>query len=194
MNQELPLQDIVEFLLDVHLFHMLNEGELADFISIAKLQHYQSGTTLFSEGDLGDAFYVIYKGSIQVKRRNPFHEQSQIANLIAGTCFGEMAILDDSPRSATIIITEESILLRFSKREFLGLIKSQSVAAYKVIHSMAQQLAQRQRSLNQRIENMDRDMNDLEELWLELTLEADEQEENTSNKNNETESKERINL
>ena len=87
-----------------------------------------------------------------------------------------MAILDDSLRSATIIITEESILLRFSKREFLGLINTQSIAAYKVVHSMAQQLAQRQRSLNQRIENMDRAMNDLEELWLELTLEKDEQE------------------
>ena len=87
-----------------------------------------------------------------------------------------MAILDDAPRSATIMITEESILLRFSKREFLGLINKQSIAAYKVIHSMAQQLTQRQRSLNQRIENMDRDMNDLEELWLELALETDEQE------------------
>ena len=192
MNQELPLQDIIEFLLDVHLFHMLNEGELADFISIAKLQHYQSGTTLFSEGNLGDAFYVIYKGSVQVQRRNPFHEQSQIANLTAGTCFGEMAILDDSPRSATIIITEESILLRFSKREFLGLINTQSIAAYKVVHSMAQQLAQRQRSLNQRIENMDRDMNDLEELWLELTLEKDEQEDTSIS--TDEESKEHIKL
>ena len=176
MNNEIPLQEIIEFLMDVHLFHMLNESELADFISIAKLQNYQQGTTLFSEGDLGDAFYVIYKGAAQVKRRNPFHEQSQIANLTKGTCFGEMAILDDSPRSATIMITEPSILLRFSKREFLGLIKSQSIAAYKVIHSMAQQLAQRQRSLNQRIENMDRDMNDLEELWFELTLQNEEKE------------------
>ena len=192
MNRELPLQDIIEFLLDVHLFHMLNEAELADFISIAKLQHYQPNTTLFSEGDLGNAFYVIYKGSVQVKRRNPFHEQSQIANLTAGTCFGEMAILDDSPRSATILITEESILLRFSKREFLGLINAQSIAAYKVVHSMAQQLAQRQRSLNQRIENMDRDMNDLEELWLELTLEKDEQEDAPIS--TDEESKEHINL
>ena len=85
-----------------------------------------------------------------------------------------MAILDDSPRSANIIITEDSILLRFSKRDFLRLVKSGSIAAYKVIHSMAQQLAQRQRSLNQRIENMDRDMNDLEELWLELTMETED--------------------
>ena len=176
MNNEIPLQEIIEFLMDVHLFHMLNEGELADFISIAKLQNYQQGATLFSEGDLGDAFYVLYQGTAQVKRRNPFHEQSQIANLTQGSCFGEMAILDDSPRSATIMITEPSILLRFSKREFFGLLKTQSIAAYKVIHSMAQQLAQRQRSLNQRIENMDRDMNDLEELWFELTLQAEEKE------------------
>ena len=97
MNQNFPYRISSDFLLDVHLFHMLNEAELADFISIAKLQHYQPNITLFSEGDLGDAFYVIYKGSVQVQRRNPFHEQSQIANLTAGTCFGEMAILDDSP-------------------------------------------------------------------------------------------------
>ena len=57
---------------------------------------------------------------------------------------------------------------------------------------MAQQLAQRQRSLNQRIENMDRDMNDLEELWLELTLEKDEQEETPISADDE--SKEHINL
>ena len=44
-----------------------------------------------------------------------------------------MAILDDSPRSATIMITEPSILLRFFKNKGAGLIKSQSIAAYKVI-------------------------------------------------------------
>ncbi len=66
----------------------------------------------------------------------------------------------------------------------MGLVKSGSIAAYKVIHSMAQQLAQRQRSLNQRIENMDRDMSDLEELWIELTLETDDLEKNI-HKNNE---------
>ena len=124
MNQELPLQDIIEFLLDVHLFHMLNEAELADFISIAKLQHYQPNTTLFSEGDLGNAFYVIYKGSVQVKRRNPFHEQSQIANLTAGTCFGEMAILDDSPALCYNSYYRRVHPASFFKTKFLLLIKN----------------------------------------------------------------------
>ena len=53
-------------------------------------------------------------------------------------------------RSAKLLLQKSPSCFVFQNKEFLGLINAQSIAAYKVVHSMAQQLAQRQRSLNQK--------------------------------------------
>ena len=66
-----------------------------------------------------------------------------MAELPSSFCFGEMAILDDAPRSATITVSQPTILFRFSRTKFERLLDNKSLGAYKFVYGMACVLAQR---------------------------------------------------
>ena len=69
-------------------------------------------------------------------------------------CFGEMAILDDSPRSASVTATEDTTAFRFPAAMFQMLLEEHSVAAYKLVHAMAKTLCVRQRRMNQQLSDL----------------------------------------
>jgi len=79
---------------------------------------------------------------------------TEIALLESGACFGEMAILDGMPRSATIVATGPLTVFRFRRSRFDVLLDQGSLGAYKLIAAMARTLSQRQRQLTQRISEL----------------------------------------
>ena len=95
----LTLEQIINFLLETPLFESLDPTELAEVVGIMQLQRLRSGQVLFGEGDEGDAWYVIFRGACEVTKQGPLGRRS-IATLGPHTCFGEMAVLDGSARSA----------------------------------------------------------------------------------------------
>ena len=109
------------------------------------------GQVVFSEGDAGNAWFVIYEGAARVEKRDPFTPTRQVATLGSHACFGEMAILDDSPRSASVTATEDTTAFRFPAAMFQMLLEEHSVAAYKLVHAMAKTLCVRQRRMNQQL-------------------------------------------
>lgn len=80
-----------------------------------------AGDVLFSQGDPGDAFYVIISGRLRLRLCQPDGIETLIGDLGPGECVGEMAVLTGQPRTATAIATEETGLLRLSKLDFDGL-------------------------------------------------------------------------
>jgi NADH dehydrogenase len=64
-------------------------------------QHYESDEVVFREGDKGDRLYVVVNGTIQIVSEKPGQPTTLIAELGAGDCFGEMALVSDQPRNAT---------------------------------------------------------------------------------------------
>ena len=151
MRPDLTLEKIITFLLEVDMFASLSVSELSEIVSIMDIQQYKVGEVIFVEGDIGDAWYTIFKGRVSVEKHTPFSADSSMASLGTSTCFGEMAILDDAPRSATITVQEETLLFRFSRTKFERLLDDGSLGAYKLVYGMACVLAQRQRQLNIRI-------------------------------------------
>ena len=69
-------------------------------------------------------------------------------------CFGEMAILDDSPRSASVIARSDVTLFRFPSVPFQDLLDEDNLAAFKLVHAMARTLCVRQRRLNQQLTDL----------------------------------------
>ena len=119
-----------------------------------QLQRFRPEQAIFSEGDAGNAWFVIYEGAARVEKRDPFTPTRQVATLGPHACFGEMAIIDDSPRSASVTATEDTTAFRFPAAMFQMLLEEHSVAAYKLVHAMAKTLCVRQRRMNQQLSDL----------------------------------------
>ena len=105
---------------------------------------------IFSRGE-GNAWFVIFKGEAEVAKSSPFAPTRTVAMLGAHHCFGEMAILDGSLRSASIIARTDVTVFRFPRVPFQDLLEEGNLAAYKLVHAMARTLCERQRGLNHRL-------------------------------------------
>ncbi len=101
----------------VPIFAELDAEDLEELASIVEERRLDAGTALFAEGDVGDAVYLIVKGRVRVfvgagDRANTINE------LGPGACIGEMAVLDASPRSATVQAVENTRALRVPGERF----------------------------------------------------------------------------
>ena len=100
----------------VPLLNGLADSTLEQLASRAKHLTFISGDTIIGEGDRGDALYIISRGWVKV-----FKEQEEIAELRDGDFFGEMALLGDQVRSASVIAVIPTDLLRLSRKDVLVL-------------------------------------------------------------------------
>jgi CRP-like cAMP-binding protein len=105
-----------------------------------------AGTVLFREGDLGKHMYVIQSGRVQLTRRVRGQE-TYLATLPAGEFFGEMAIINNLPRTATATVLEESRVLELDARTFELIIRGNAEIAVRLIKKLAARLEQANRQV-----------------------------------------------
>jgi CRP-like cAMP-binding protein len=146
----LTLEQIINFLLDAPMFGDLDAQELSQIVHIMQIKTFEPDEYVFREGEPGDAWYLVYEGEVEVSKLNG-GEERVIAALSRRACFGEMAILDGHPRSATVRACTDLTLLRFPRVAFHELLMRSTVAAYKLVHQMALVLVSRQRQTTVRL-------------------------------------------
>lgn len=103
-------REIADFLKNHSIFQVLDKNILEGLSPLFTEIECGPGRIIFKEGDQADALYVIKSGSVAVLQSKP--QQRVITYLTAGECFGEMSIVHDSPRNATIRVPEEALILR----------------------------------------------------------------------------------
>jgi CRP/FNR family cyclic AMP-dependent transcriptional regulator len=111
------------------------------------------GEVIFKEGEPGDAWYVIFEGQARVLK-GADHGAWQVRLMERGECFGEIALLDGQPRSATVLAAGTLTVFRFSRPRFEDLLEQGSLGAYKLVLAMARMLSQRHRELTQRLSEL----------------------------------------
>ena len=111
--------------------------EQALFAKLGKV--FPSGTVLFKEGETGREMYVIQSGKVKISKQVRGEEQV-LAILGPGEFFGEMAILNNKPRSATATVVEESKMLVIDPKTFELLLKNNIEIAIRMIKKLAQRL------------------------------------------------------
>jgi CRP/FNR family transcriptional regulator, cyclic AMP receptor protein len=102
---------------------------------------FTTGTVLFREGDPGEEMYVIQTGRVQLTRRVRGRE-AHLATLPPGEFFGEMAIVNNRPRSATATVMEDAQLLVIDARTFEAMVRGNAEIALRFIKKLAARLAQ----------------------------------------------------
>ena len=107
-------EEKLKFLKATDLFgHLTSEG-LASICQIIQENDYPAGQVLFNEGDIGDSLYLVVDGEVGIIK-----DDIQVLALNeTGTCIGEMALIDDEPRSATVKITKDTKLIEITREDF----------------------------------------------------------------------------
>lgn len=107
----------------VDFFAPMTIGQLEMILPYILLIRFDPGETVFSQGERGDAFYILYDGSVEVRVKTFLFFSRAVAVLGAGSFFGEMALLSDEPRNASILAQEETRLFVLLSRDFQYVLK-----------------------------------------------------------------------
>ena len=103
---------------NVPLFVTLPDSQLALLTSVVSRRSYPRGTTVIAAGDSTDSLYVVISGRLKVMMSDDEGREVILSMLGPSEYFGEMALIDDSPRSASVITLEPCELLVLAKRDF----------------------------------------------------------------------------
>ena len=125
----------VLFLRAAELFAALPGEDLARIALLADEERRGAGEEVFREGDVADALYLVASGRVKVLRAG-----AVVADLGERDVFGEMAVLDPAPRSATVRAATDVVLLRIRREDFQDLLAEELEVARAVIRVLARRL------------------------------------------------------
>ena len=123
-NESLSMYSTLEktiILKSVDLFKSIPAENLSRVAQITDEVSYDANNPIFAEGDYGDSLFIVVDGNVRIHKGN-----QELAMLGKGTCLGEMALLDDEPRSADATVTEDSTLFKIEQEGFYEVMGSQS--------------------------------------------------------------------
>jgi CRP-like cAMP-binding protein len=132
------------------LFAELDDRELAAIAAVAKARRYAKDDVVFHADESGDIFCLIKEGAVKVTMISPEGKEIILSMLGPGDFFGEMALLDDEPRSATVIATEALEVVTIWRTDFLQILTENFSIAKKVLAELSKRL----RNASNRIESL----------------------------------------
>ena len=128
-------RDWANVLAEVPLFAGLSRRHLNKVARLGRVSRFHDGTKIVAAGEPGDALYVTLDGEVSVRLRGlPSVTRGM------GSFFGEMALLDGRPRSATVVATGPVVCLTITQQRFLKLVRSEPAIAVALLKEMATRL------------------------------------------------------
>jgi putative ABC transport system ATP-binding protein len=109
---------VCEFLRRLPTFATLTPAALAEVAEKMSKEQFSAGAVIVRQGDIGDKFYLIYHGSMDVIIDDGTPNRRVAAPLKEGDYFGELALLEEAPRSATVVAREDSVVYSLGKDDF----------------------------------------------------------------------------
>ena len=140
MNDTLNRDEARESLRVIPLFAQASDEDLDSLATHLIERRYPKNTTIVEEGLPGDYMYVIREGRVKVSKASDDGREKIMNFFDAGDFFGEMALLDRQPRSASVKTLSAVRLLALSRRDFLELLRSSSDLALCVIQELSRRL------------------------------------------------------
>jgi CRP/FNR family cyclic AMP-dependent transcriptional regulator len=145
------MDDRLAQLAKVELFSGLKPAALELIAKVATEETHGLGTKIFQHGDAGDKLYLILEGKVRISREVPGMGEEALAVLGPGQMFGEMALLDESPRSADARVHERCRVLTIPKDGFDDLLFLHKDLAYEVLWGIIRMLVSRLRETNDKL-------------------------------------------
>jgi signal transduction histidine kinase len=126
-----------EMLREVYFFKGLSEEDVCRIGDVCHEESFEPGKVIFAEGSRADKFYIILDGTVEVWKDYEAVDRDLLAVHSSGHLFGEMALIDDLPRSATVVARENVRLLTIDRADFTRIITENSLVALSVMRSVS---------------------------------------------------------
>jgi len=150
-RKKADLEAKIQFLRRVPIFGALNEDSMQRIASIMLEKAYSRKSIVFHEGDHGDTLYIIKSGRVKIAKVAIDGREKTLTIMQPGDFFGEMAIFDNLPRSATAeAIDSEVRLFGLSKKDFERLIHEYPSIALRIMKDLTRRI----RQINQQVEDL----------------------------------------
>ncbi len=166
---------------EMELFRQVPPGVLADLTARCQIRAYPAGTIVFQKGEPGDALFVLLGGAVKI------HDGDYtVAAMGKGQCIGEIALVDEGPRSMSVTVTEEATLARIIREDFFAVFEQHPQIMRQLVglltgrlrlqtDQLVMQLKRREDELNQLVENRTAELLQQTETARNLRIQAEVQ-------------------
>jgi CRP-like cAMP-binding protein len=146
MSQHAPRttepERVARALREVPLFATVPEPYFGEIAARIRLRHYVAGDVIFHQHDVGEGLYLVARGAVRIFLRSDDGQELTIARFESGEFFGELAAIDEEPRSATAMAAEPTDLLVLHRSDFLSYLRARPEAAVFCLRILARRLRQ----------------------------------------------------
>lgn len=142
---------MIDVLKKIHLFENLSDPELEKILAICVKQSYARDAVIFKEGDAGDRCYIVICGTVRISKFIPNVGEEALAVLKTGDYFGEMALIDNFPRSAHAIANEDADVFAINKSDLDKVLIEDKELGYKLLWTFTRTLSKRLRETNEKM-------------------------------------------
>ena len=149
----------IAFLKKIPILRDLDEEELGHFLKIARRVRFPKGQSIITEGQTGETLYIMEEGMVEIsktlvmgKGQENSRDRDKILTKLSAedhAIFGEVALFEQSKRTATVVALTDCLLLEISKPDFLRLAEENPRIGYKITRNVAQLLCSRLRKADE---------------------------------------------
>lgn len=132
--------ELLGFLARMPLFADLPPPELAPLVDVVRRRHYPRGAVLFTQGELGSVAFIVRSGLVDIVVASSDGRDLLLYEVRPGDYFGEMALLEERPRSASAICREASEVLALERDDLLGALQRHPSIMLRMLQAMSRRL------------------------------------------------------
>ena len=165
------MNQVYDFLRQVYFFDELEDEDLRVISEHAKIASYSAGNAIFREGDQAHRFFILMAGEIEIWKSTSSGSTGLLARESVGHIFGEMALVDDLPRSATVLAATDVEVVYLDRLNFIQIMHSRQAILHTVLRSLSSMIRKSNESY---IEDLSKRNQELEQAYKELKEAQDE--------------------
>jgi len=144
----------------VPIFSQLKDREIKEFQRISHIRTYSPDETIFYEGEPGVGMYIIQTGIVKItKKSEGDYEDTLLAELSDGDFFGELALLDDSARSANAIAAKDTTVIGIFRPDLLSLFHKKPKLGNTILFKLADMIGVRLKTTNEELNRLQEQLN-----------------------------------
>ena len=142
--------DPTPLLRSIPMFEGLSQDDLHALGDALEHRPYRAGEMIFAQGDAGSSMYIVESGDINIHLPGEDSQRISLADLARGEFFGELALFDEKPRSASALATTDSMLLELQRGTLEAYLERRPRAAMSILRTMSERLRETNTMLSAR--------------------------------------------
>ena len=141
----------IQMLQQMAVFGAIRADVLEFLLGLSRTVQLARGEFFFRQGDPGDTMFVLESGAVEVLKEVADHQPYVLRRLAAGDCFGEMALMDLAPRSASVRAVEDCVAIQISTADLLRIYERDIEQFVLIEMNMGRELSRRLREADERL-------------------------------------------